>query len=54
MQLRITDDLAALLNVLPPRVKEALQQANRGEDLLEVVLDLGRKPEARFRWRTNT
>jgi stage III sporulation protein SpoIIIAA len=48
MQLRITDDLAALLNVLPPRVKEALQQANRGEDLLEVVLDLGRKPEARF------
>jgi stage III sporulation protein SpoIIIAA len=48
MQLRITDDLAALLNVLPPRVKEALEQANRGEDLLEVVLDLGRKPEARF------
>ncbi len=47
-QLRITDDLAALLEVLPPRVKEALRALDRGDDLIEIVLDLGRLPEARF------
>ena len=48
MQLKITDDLAALLDVLPPHVREALKQANRGDELIEIVLDLGRKPESRF------
>ena len=48
MQLKITDDLAALLDVLPPAVREALKQANRGDELIEIVLDLGRKPESRF------
>jgi stage III sporulation protein SpoIIIAA len=48
MQLKITDDLAALLDVLPPHVREALRQANRGDELIEIVLDLGRKPESRF------
>jgi stage III sporulation protein SpoIIIAA len=48
MQLNITDDLAALLNVLPTHLRDALNQTNQGDDLLEVVLDLGRKPEARF------
>ncbi|PWH15785.1 MAG: AAA family ATPase [Ardenticatenia bacterium] len=47
-QLRITDDLIALLNVLPPRVREALKELDRGDDLIEIVLDLGRLPEARF------
>jgi len=42
------DDLAALLAVLPPDIKQALQQAGQLEDLLEVILDLGRVPEARF------
>ena len=48
MQHKITDDLAALLNVLPSHLRDALDQTNQGDDLLEVVLDLGRKPEARF------
>jgi len=43
----ITDDLDALLAVLPPRVRLALQ-APRVANLLEVVLDLGRLPEARY------
>ncbi|MGC8878878.1 MAG: AAA family ATPase, partial [Anaerolineae bacterium] len=47
-QLRITDDLIALLNVLPPQVREALKELDRGDDLIEIVLDLGRLPEARF------
>lgn len=48
MQLNITDDLAALLDVLPEHVRDSLTQANRGDELLEVVMDLGRTPEARF------
>jgi stage III sporulation protein SpoIIIAA len=47
-QTKITDDLDALLQVLPPSVEQALRAANQGENLLEIVLDLGRVPEARF------
>ena len=45
---KITDDLEALLQVLPPTVEQALRAADNGDNLLEVVLDLGRVPEARF------
>jgi len=48
MQFDITDDLMALLDVLPPHVQAELREINRGDDLLEMVLDLGRRPEARF------
>lgn len=47
-KLEITDDLEALVAVLPPPIAAALQAANRSEDLLEIILDLGRRPEARF------
>jgi stage III sporulation protein SpoIIIAA len=47
-QERITDDLDALLHVLPPQVEGALRTAGQGDNLLEIVLDLGRRPEARF------
>ncbi len=44
----VTDDLDALLETLPPRLTETLEaEANRSE-LLEVVMDLGRLPEARY------
>ncbi len=43
----ITDDLDTLLAVLAPRVRKALQQRST-VNLLEIVLDLGRLPEARF------
>jgi stage III sporulation protein SpoIIIAA len=42
------DDLQSLLDILPADVYEALQSLDRYEDLLEVVLDLGRKPAARL------
>jgi len=42
------DDLDVLLAVLPPRVREALIGREDRDDLLEIVLDLGRPPEARF------
>lgn len=46
--LQITDDLELLLAILPPRVRAALEQANRSAELIEVIMDLGRLPEARF------
>jgi stage III sporulation protein SpoIIIAA len=48
IQRRITDDLDALLEALPPHVLKPLRALNDHENLLEVVLDLGRLPEARF------
>jgi stage III sporulation protein SpoIIIAA len=44
----ITDDLDLLLRVLPPHLREALHRQSELKDLIEVVMDLGRKPEARF------
>ncbi len=45
---RITDDLDRLLEVLPDPVREALAPPEARDQLLEVVLDLGRVPEARY------
>jgi stage III sporulation protein SpoIIIAA len=42
-----SDDLELLLNVMPPLVAEALRRLDTAA-LIEVILDLGRKPEARF------
>ncbi len=47
-QIHITDNLESLLEVLPSRLGEALLQQADLEQLLEVVLDLGRAAEARF------
>jgi stage III sporulation protein SpoIIIAA len=44
----ITDDLEALLVALPPQILGRLQAMNNRANLLEVVMDLGRRPEARF------
>ncbi len=42
------DELEQLLQVLPTRVTESLKEQESLDGLLEVVLDLGRSPEARF------
>ena len=47
-QKRITDDLQALLGVLPPAIAEAVTRANNSDNLLEIILDLGRVPLALF------
>ncbi len=47
-----TDDLNALLEVLPPAIRQWLEEQPDLDQLLEVVLDLGRMPEARFMGRT--
>jgi len=48
MTLRITDDIGALIAALPLDIAERLREGNRFEDLLEVVLDLGRPCDARY------
>ena len=45
---RVTDDLDRLLELLPEAVREQLQPEEARQQLLEVVLDLGRVPEARY------
>jgi len=47
-QLRVTDNLDELLSALPPQVKDRLMEMPDIDDLLEIVMDLGRDPEARF------
>ncbi len=43
------EELDLLLQALPPRIADAAQRRSLGRgDLLEIVLDLGREPEARF------
>lgn len=44
----ITDNLDELLVHLPPWVTEALRKESNLSELIEVVLDLGREPEARY------
>lgn len=42
------EDLDTLLGILPQSIREHLDQIGREDDLLEVVMDLGRPPSARF------
>lgn len=48
MQKIITDDLDALLDALPPYIAEPIRHGEGRSELLEVVMDLGRRPEARY------
>src|SRR3954451_20296156 len=43
-----TDDLKLLLAVMPPAVRATVEAHPRRTELVELVLDLGRLPEARF------
>jgi len=47
-QLEIMDDLDLFVSVLPPAIREVLESQPDLKELFEVVLDLGRPPEARF------
>jgi stage III sporulation protein AA len=44
----VIDDLPMLLEVLPPHLRETLEKEPDLQELVEVVEDLGRQPEARF------
>ena len=44
----LADDLRQLLDVLPKFISAPLETHPRRESLIEIVLDIGRRPEARF------
>ncbi|MCX5999737.1 MAG: hypothetical protein NTU41_09170, partial [Chloroflexi bacterium] len=48
MQRTIIDDLDALLGILPPSILDALRCREDRSEVLEVIMDLGRCPQARF------
>lgn len=48
MQTENIDDIQSLLEVMPHHIVSQLQKDIDNRDLLEIVLDLGRLPEARF------
>jgi len=47
-RLEITDNLDLLLAVLPPRIRAAIEEQGNPENLVEIVLDLGRQLEVRY------
>ena len=42
------NDLHSLLEKIPSRITNRINSLNKDDELLEIVLDIGRKPEARF------
>ena len=47
-RMEITDDLNKLLEMLPTAIRSQVEKHPLKESLIEVVMDLGRLPEARF------
>ncbi|HEY9850177.1 MAG TPA: R3H domain-containing nucleic acid-binding protein [Leptolyngbyaceae cyanobacterium] len=47
-RMQITDDLNKLVAILPEAIQSSLEQHPSRNNLVEVVMDLGRRPEARF------
>lgn len=45
---QVTDDLHKLLAILPDRIRARVEEHPKLDSLIEVVMDLGRLPEARF------
>ncbi len=48
MRHQIDNELEALTTLLPPDIQDRLGQKGDKDELIEIVLDLGREPEARF------
>lgn len=47
-QSKAREDLQTLLNIIPKNICEKLDEIDRMDELLEVVMDLGRQPSARY------
>jgi stage III sporulation protein SpoIIIAA len=45
---QVTDNIEQLLEILPPGIRANLENRKQIDELVEVVLDLGRPPEARY------
>jgi stage III sporulation protein SpoIIIAA len=45
---KITDDLDQLLDILPTHISKKVRDLDESDNLLEIILDLGRRPKARY------
>jgi stage III sporulation protein SpoIIIAA len=48
LRMQVTDDLQKLLDILPEEIRSLLERHPQRDNLIEVVMDLGRFPEVRF------
>jgi stage III sporulation protein SpoIIIAA len=48
VQVQAREDLKTLLNLLPASIREPLEKLGREDELLEVIMDLGRPPTAHY------
>jgi len=46
--MQIKKDLDQLIGILPPSIQTKIQKHSKKQALVEIILDLGRRPEARF------
>lgn len=46
--MQIQEDLDQLINILPPSIQSIIQVHPQKHVLVEIIMDLGRRPEARF------
>ena len=53
-QKQLIEDLRMLLAIVPDDVRHVLETTGQEDELLEVVLDLGRRPAARYVWGEKT
>ena len=49
----VSEELKSLLDILPSHIRKELEKEEDPGNLIEIVLDLGRPPEARFLNRTS-
>ena len=50
----LADDLHQLLEIVPDFISEPVKKHPKQELLVEIVLDIGRRPEARLPMEQNT
>ncbi len=46
--MQINEDLDRLIQILPKPIQTIIQNHPKKDTLIEIVMDLGRRPEARF------
>ncbi len=47
-RMQITNDLHKMLEILPSEIRQRIEEHPQKDSLIEIVMDLGRMPEARF------
>ncbi len=47
-EIQPSDDIDLLIAAMPPDIRKAIRQKDQHDQLIEIILDLGRQPEARF------